>query len=292
MNHSFNVEAAIECGIEEAILLENIFFWTEKNRANNENLHDGRYWTYNSMDAFAELFPYMNRRKIRYAIDKLRENGFIITANYNKQAMDKTLWYALTDKSYELLKRNSEPISKYVPDGQNCQIDVTKLSNGNDKNVQAIPYITSNINEGKKDIYSSDDSYISKEKSESPSKKKRFTGISPTLDQVETLIKAKGYHFDARDIIRYYTSDGEYDVWRFRDGRLVKDWKRCCITFEDRWQEKYGSGYKPGGKPSSNSNDMCDDLEAYRQRILENQKREYQEMVERGEINEYDRVPY
>ncbi len=148
------------------------------------------------------------------------------------------------------------------------------------------------IEEGKKDIYSSDDSYISKEKSESPSKKKRFTGINPTLDQVETLIKAKGYHFDARDIIRYYTSDGEYDVWRFRDGRLVKDWKRCCITFEDRWQEKFGNGYKPSAKTFQPSDYDEEADKRHIEELIRKQRESYQEMVERGEINEYDRVPY
>lgn len=167
------------------------------------------------------------------------------------------------------------------------------------KSVGGVPKIgTNNIDDNinyiteKKDIYSSDDSYISKEKSESPSKKKRFTGINPTLDQVETLIKAKGYHFDARDIIRYYTSDGEYDVWRFRDGRLVKDWKRCCITFEDRWQEKFGNGYKPSAKTFQPSDYDEEADKRHIEELIRKQRENYQEMVERGEINEYDRVPY
>lgn len=284
MNHSFNVDVAIECGIEEAIILENIFYWTEKNRANNENFHDGRYWTYNSMEAFAELFPYMNRRKIRYAIDQLRDKGFIMTANFNKRSMDKTLWYALTNKSYELLKRNSEPITKYIPDGQNCPIDVTKLSNGNDNIVQAIPYITPNITIEKKDISSSLDSDISKE-----TKKKRFSGINPSLEEIRAYIREKGYHFSAEEIVKYYTNDGELNVWRDKDEKLVRDWKKCCVTFENNWKRKYGSSYQP---PKQN------DKRIARAEEYERRKREEQDAAmaafeaKMKEKNELSRIPF
>ena len=46
MKHIFDVNIAKEYGIEIAILLENMNFWLEKNRANNTNFFDGRYWTY------------------------------------------------------------------------------------------------------------------------------------------------------------------------------------------------------------------------------------------------------
>ena len=58
MQHSFDVEIAKEYGVLEAILLNNLWFWVEKNRANNVNYYDGYYWTFNSTKAFNELFPY------------------------------------------------------------------------------------------------------------------------------------------------------------------------------------------------------------------------------------------
>lgn len=50
--HSFNPLLAKEVGIECAILLYNIEFWIEKNKANNKHFYEGRYWTYNSTKAF------------------------------------------------------------------------------------------------------------------------------------------------------------------------------------------------------------------------------------------------
>ena len=59
MIHSFDIEVAKKYGITEAILLNNINFWIEKNKANEINFYDGYYWTFNSKKAFSELFPYL-----------------------------------------------------------------------------------------------------------------------------------------------------------------------------------------------------------------------------------------
>ena len=115
MNHNFDIEIAKTYGIEEAILLENFNYWISKNKANNENFIDGKYWTYNSAKAFTELFPYMSVRKIQYAINNLIKQGLLIKGNHNKKTYDRTLWYAITDKGFAIL--------------QNCQMEMTKLLN-------------------------------------------------------------------------------------------------------------------------------------------------------------------
>ena len=74
MQHSFDVDIAKEYGILEAILINNIWFWIEKNKANNKNYFDGFYWTYNSTRAFKELFPYVSERQIKSALKHLRED--------------------------------------------------------------------------------------------------------------------------------------------------------------------------------------------------------------------------
>lgn len=132
MNHSFDVEIAKEYGIQPAILLNHIYFWIEKNKANNKHYYDGYYWTYNSKKAFSELFPYMTERQIDYALTKLVNAGLIIKGNYNKNVYDRTLWYAITKVGYSTL--------------QNCKIEQPKLSNEPNKIVQPIPDINPNTN--------------------------------------------------------------------------------------------------------------------------------------------------
>ena len=136
MEHSFNIELAKEYGILEAILLKNIWFWIEKNRANEKNFYDGTYWTYNSTRAFNELFPYASESSIKRALKSLQEKGIIKTGNYNKSSYDRTLWYAFTDLGYSIVS--------------NRQMEVNKSSNGNEQNGLTIPDI--NTDDKTKDI--------------------------------------------------------------------------------------------------------------------------------------------
>lgn len=94
-HHSFEIEEAKIYGIEKAILLFNLRWWLEKNKANRVNCRDGYYWTYNSSKAFAELFPYMNQRSIRRWLQDLEELGVIKSGNYNKNPYDNTKWYTM-----------------------------------------------------------------------------------------------------------------------------------------------------------------------------------------------------
>lgn len=98
MEHSFDVDVAVRFGVNAAIIFKNLYHWVEKNRANEKNFHDGRYWTYNSVKAFHDLFPYLSEKQIRTAINTLIEGGAVVTGNYNSQPYDRTLWYSITDE--------------------------------------------------------------------------------------------------------------------------------------------------------------------------------------------------
>lgn len=122
MEHSFDVEIASKYGILEAILIKNIYYWIQKNKANDKHFYNGRYWTYNSVKAFQELFPYASIKKIRNALDRLEEKEIILKGNYNQNTYDRTLWYALTDEGLALIQ--GEKIG---------QMEVTKRANGSDQ---------------------------------------------------------------------------------------------------------------------------------------------------------------
>ena len=107
--HSFDKNIAKLTNVNCAIILQNIFYWVEKNKANNIHLHDGKYWTYNSMKAFEELFPYLNIRQIRYALQMLEKEGLILTGNFN-ETCTRTLWYTITDKALEIITGKSAEI--------------------------------------------------------------------------------------------------------------------------------------------------------------------------------------
>ena len=77
MNHFFNVDIAAKYGMAEAVILEHMYFWLEKNRANDRNFFEGRYWTYNSVKALSVIFPYLTPKKIRSALLKLEKEGLV-----------------------------------------------------------------------------------------------------------------------------------------------------------------------------------------------------------------------
>ena len=104
MQHHFNTEIAKRYDIVTAILLDNFYFWIEKNRMNNRHFYNDRYWTYNSKVAMTEWFPYLTPRQIDYAIKKMVEENLIVTANHSENKYDRTLYYAITDFGYSILQ--------------------------------------------------------------------------------------------------------------------------------------------------------------------------------------------
>lgn len=146
MEHSFDINIAAKYGIHTAILLKNLHFWIVKNRANEKHYHEGKYWTYNSQKAFAELFPYLTERQVKYTIEKMKKDELIIVGNFNENPYDKTSWYALTDKAFELLgdeqkngkkPENTDSTKLSSRTDKSVPIDETKLSNGENKIVSS-----------------------------------------------------------------------------------------------------------------------------------------------------------
>ena len=127
MEHSFDVNIAKKYGIEEAILLKNFYFWIKRNACNGNNCFDGKYWTFNKMETFVKLFPYLTLKQVRRVLENLKDKGLLETGTYNKSKFDRTLWYTLTAKGFALFgdklpeapKNNNEEIpEKAVPNAQ------------------------------------------------------------------------------------------------------------------------------------------------------------------------------
>ena len=112
MQHHFDVDLAVRYGFPEAIILNHFEYWIELNEKNEKNFFDGYYWTFNSMKAMCEIFPYLSEKKIRNALKHLQDEGLIITGNYNKSSYDRTLWYAVTDKGKSIMPKGQMDYSK------------------------------------------------------------------------------------------------------------------------------------------------------------------------------------
>ena len=175
--YHFDSDVAKATGnVSDAIVLENIRFWTLKNKSNGRNFHDGRYFTYNTMEAWSQLYGFWTARQIRTILERLEKNGWIVTGVYNKEPFDRTKWYALSDKAlsafgdydinairkqYDAIaeKVNLEPTDVSVENRQMCQT-----------NTIYIPYNKPD----NKTIIGADNSCLAKE--EKPKGKRRKAG--------------------------------------------------------------------------------------------------------------------
>lgn len=111
----FNDNIAKKYGITEAIILNQMVFYIEKNIANRKKFIDGNYWIYNSKKAWLELLPYMTEHSLKTALNNLIKKGAIITGRYNKINYDRTLWYAIKD--YSIFKEYDIDIEKAISEG-------------------------------------------------------------------------------------------------------------------------------------------------------------------------------
>lgn len=95
MKHYFDTEIAKTCGINAAVVFENIKFWIEHNRKTGRNEKDGKHWMYQTQAELSEQFDYLSVKQVRTALAKLEEAGYIIKGNYNRHKYDRTTWYTL-----------------------------------------------------------------------------------------------------------------------------------------------------------------------------------------------------
>lgn len=155
MEHSFDIEIAKKYGIAEAVILKHVYFWVKRNALNEKNCFDGRCWTYNSIKAFAELFPYLTERQVRYTLAKLKDNGLILVGNYNDDPRNRTLWYTLTDEGMALFEQNVQvaPVKNDKSDLPKTESISDKIgkcnSNNNNINTTGVTDVNADVNTGK-----------------------------------------------------------------------------------------------------------------------------------------------
>ena len=247
MEHHFNIEFAKLYGIEEAIIVHNLYFWIIKNIANNVHEHNGKFWTYNSNNAFVALFPYMNKTKICRVMAHLESEGIIIKDNFNKDNRDRTLWYSFADEGINILNDCGYDISKMTK--CTVQNELCKI-----QNEPPLPYNkqTNNKQEYKKENIDNKLS-IKEKKDKSFSKKERidydaivkcWNETNPTLSsvrmlndnrkkQIRTLLASNNATVDdlmkAIKIISMSSfCQGKNDRnWRASFDWLIKDTKSC-----------------------------------------------------------------
>ena len=88
---------ATEIGLNEAIILQQMHYWTNK----SNHIHDNKRWIYNSYKEWEQHFPFWSNATIRRTISSLEKQELVLVGNYNKAGFDKTKWYSINYSTLE-----------------------------------------------------------------------------------------------------------------------------------------------------------------------------------------------
>ncbi len=91
-------DVAERFGVDAAIFLHNIVYWTLKNKAEGRHCHQGRYWTYASRKGLAEMYPIWSESQIKRMIARLRDQGALLVGDFNEDRRLRTSWYSPSDE--------------------------------------------------------------------------------------------------------------------------------------------------------------------------------------------------
>lgn len=233
--HSFNVSLATFIGLNETIILTNFYFSVKSNEGNENMIKDGRVWFFRSVNEMNGLYPYLSAKKIRLAIERLIEAGYVYKGDYNQDKFNKCNWYSISDEAYKLFEgekgesigQKGEPfadMASHLPKGQ-------------------LNYKQENINNkiyNKKETLS-----INRESKEKSKNDGHFCSVQtkfapPSVEEVKEYCNAKGYNIDPAQFVCFYESKN----WMIGKNKM-KDWKKAVLTWVLRKKEEGGNAEKP-----------------------------------------------
>ncbi len=106
---------AVLIGLNEAIVLQQVHYWIRQN-IDMCHQHDGRFWCYNSYEKWQkENFPFWSINTVKRTFKRLVDQGLLITGNFNRLKIDRTLWFTI---DYQRMEELEVPIvSNWVYEG-------------------------------------------------------------------------------------------------------------------------------------------------------------------------------
>lgn len=127
------MDLAARYGIDAAVFLHNVVYWTLKNKAEDRHFYEGRYWMNASLNGLAALYPLWSMPQIRRMIAKLREGGALLVGDFNEDRMVRTNWYAPSDEILAIYETGTDGPALC----RNRQMHETKPARGVPKSANA-----------------------------------------------------------------------------------------------------------------------------------------------------------
>ena len=151
---------ATRIGINAAIVLQQVHYWTEHYRVVEENLpsshqlhfKQGHWWVYNSYKEWQETnFPFWSQSTIKRAVRDLVKLGLLKTEQFDKNSYERQNWYSIDYDKLNKLDANIEA-TEGNPEEMGEPVDKIKMTPstvpGNPVgNGQVDPFLNKNLTE-------------------------------------------------------------------------------------------------------------------------------------------------
>jgi uncharacterized phage protein (TIGR02220 family) len=141
---------ALKLGLNEAVVLQQIHYWLE----GSQHQKDGRKWVYNTYKEWQAQLPFWSESTIKRTIKSLEQQGYLISANYNRSKLDQTKWYSI---DYEKLRELDEAEDMVKPEaGIDGKVDTAPQVEEQDaENEDKIPYaeVITYLNQHTQSVY-------------------------------------------------------------------------------------------------------------------------------------------
>ncbi len=122
---------AEEIGLNEAIFLQQLNYWSQPKL--NQGIVDeqGRRWIYNSIEAWREQFRFFTERTLRRTISNLENLGLILsTLRYKRNPMDRTKSYAICQENVAALECSRNEKQAAAPKRSKPLFNVAPMPDG------------------------------------------------------------------------------------------------------------------------------------------------------------------
>lgn len=115
---AFNADDAQKYGIPCAILINGITLGLMLNKNKITHIHNGKVWMYNSVNDWFDIYPFMSKPTIIRALKDLELYGIIESDFHDRNKLNRTKWYTLT---------NAFSQNDKIPFDQNDKMEVINL---------------------------------------------------------------------------------------------------------------------------------------------------------------------
>ncbi|RMC46551.1 hypothetical protein [Lactobacillus sp. ESL0230] len=126
LNRGFDHRLARKIGVDKAIMVSQISYWTDK----NVNIREGYSWVYNTAKDWQEQFDWLSVKTVQRYLKSLVKMGLLVADNFNKMRIDRTKWYRVDYKKLAEMLGESELDAEGTT--SSCQEDSQFQSKGTD----------------------------------------------------------------------------------------------------------------------------------------------------------------